>query len=112
MSIRLTLVFNPYPAITGPVLAYDKLHLDTNDETLFTQLRAMAGDFTPGLHWYDDEKGIVETRTDQYDIGLTSMPAYLVARYLGMERLGDWDRAVLSMIMSLPPRSEIILYWH
>ncbi len=100
----------------GEFLATASLRLD-RDARLLTQLDADADPclvhpLPRGLKvgHYEDE-GLRYDEVDRYSKPLTFTTPDTLRHLRVPDDLSDWNRAVLSFLLALPPDARVILYW-
>lgn len=111
MSLSLTLAFERYAGLSGPILCAEQHRLDWQDRDAFSLLMAEAIPLPHGVDWSDDE-GIKTRHTDPYGTPLTFVSAHTLARHLASASLPTaYDKAVLAFVSALPPETRVVLWW-
>jgi len=60
---------------------------------------------------YEDE-GLKERKTDPYGSPLTYVTAGELSKVKPRKETGDWNKAILTFISSLPAEMPVLLWWH
>ena len=92
------------------LVVYDRLRVDTQDEELFEQIRALATPLGMDVYWWSED-GAGDVSTDAYDFPLTFITAFRLAALLGsMDH--PWDAALKAFLVALPPATRVVLFWN
>lgn len=103
-------------------LAYDRLSFERNYD-LFGQIDDCGRVSTPPIlkpqllplnvkfDWYEDG-GIKTRNVDPYGEVLKYVLASDFKRIVMPEHSGEWNRAVIAFLCSLPEKTPVVLWWH